>query len=106
MRNTVCFLVILVASFCVLAVTPWLWPNKGAVTYGPPVASAAPSPDHEFPSTPAPLVGPATAKVATVAGSVHNRTRLLGDMSAGPREEETVAFDVSNPYRPHWIIER
>jgi hypothetical protein len=106
MRNTVIFLVILVASACALAVTPWIWPNKGAVTYGPSVVSAAPSADQGYPSTPAPLVSPTSAKVATVARSVQNVSRPLGDTSAGPREEETVAFVVSNPYRPHWIIER
>ncbi len=105
MRNIVFFLAILLALACALILDPWKWPNEGATTYDPPVASAAPSPDQRLPSAPPSSASPIPAKVATVARSVHGFTRRLVNMDADPGGEETVAFVISNPYRPHWTIE-
>ena len=106
MRNTVFFLAILLVSGCALIVTLWAWPNEGTATYGSTVAPVAMSPDQGSPAAPPSSSIPASAKVASVARPVHGFPRTLGAISSDPGLGESVAFVVSNPYRPHWIIER
>ena len=105
MRNIVLVFAILLVFACAVIVNPWIWPNQGTTTYDSSVASASPRPGQELPSASPSSLSPGPTKVAIVARSVHGIPRRLGDISTGPRGEETVMLIVSNPYRPHWTIE-
>jgi hypothetical protein len=106
MRKIVLFLALLLVLAGALIVNSWRSPNPGTATYDPPVASPAPWPGQESPSAPPSSASPTPTTVPTGARSIHSIARRLGDSSTDSGAEETVAFMVSNPYRPHWTIER
>ena len=105
MRSIVFILLILIPLTWVLIVNPRIYPDSATVADHPRVGPTPPPSDQGSGSAPPPSASAAPVKVVAVARSVRGIPRRSGDMSPDPYDEQTVASVVSNPYRPHWMIE-
>jgi len=105
MRNIIFILVMLFVLSCSFVLNPWIWSNDGTIVDHPHVAATPPPPDQRLASAPPSSASALPVKVAAVAHSVHSIPRRSGGLSTDPSGEETVAFVVSSPYHPHWVIE-